>query len=102
LEPCPRHERADAKINIFNLGTDEYCEMGDSASWIADGLGLAPCFTYSCGDRGCIGVVPFIYLSTRRIRALGWLPRLSIRESVELTVDWLKANEWVFDARAEH
>lgn len=30
-------ERADAKINIFNLGTDEYCEIKHSASWIATG-----------------------------------------------------------------
>jgi UDP-glucose 4-epimerase len=95
-------ERADAGINIFNLGTEEYCEVKDSAGWIADRLGLAPRFTYAGGDRGWIGDVPFIYLDTSRIRDLGWLPRLSIRKSVELTVDWLKANEWVFDARAEH
>ena len=95
-------ERADAGINIFNLGTDEYCEVKDSAGWIANRLGLAPHFTFSGGERGWIGDVRFIYLDTRRIRTLGWLPRLSIRKSVELTVDWLKANEWVFDARAEH
>ena len=95
-------ERANAKINLFNLGTEEYCEVRESAGWIAGRLGLAPRFTYAGGERGWIGDTPFIYLDTRRIRALGWLPRLSIRESVELTVDWLKANEWVFDARAEH
>jgi len=95
-------ERANAKINLFNLGTEEYCEVRESAGWIVGRLGLAPRFTYAGGERGWIGDTPFIYLDTRRIRALGWLPRLSIRESVELTVDWLKANEWVFDARAEH
>jgi UDP-glucose 4-epimerase len=95
-------ERANAKINLFNLGTEEYCEVRESAGWIAGRLGLAPRFTYAGGERGWIGDAPFIYLDTRRIRALGWLPRLSIRESVELTVDWLKTNEWVFDARAEH
>src|SRR6202171_4325373 len=26
-------ERADSKINIFNLGTDEYCTVDDSISW---------------------------------------------------------------------
>ncbi len=95
-------ERADAKINIFNLGTDEYCEVKESARWIADRLGLAPRFTYAGGDRGWIGDVPFIFLDTRRIRALGWQPKRSIRQSVELTVDWLKANEWVFSLRGAH
>ena len=87
---------ADAKINIFNLGTDEYCEVKDSASWIAGRLGLDPRFTYTGGDRGWIGDNPFIFLDTNRIRALGWRPKLGIRESVECTVDWLRANEWVF------
>lgn len=95
-------EHADTKINVFNLGTDEYCEVKDSASWIASRLGLAPRFTFAGGDRGWVGDVPFIFLDTRRIRALGWRPKLSIRESVELTVDWLKANEWVFNVRAGH
>jgi UDP-glucose 4-epimerase len=95
-------EDADAKVNIFNLGTDEYCQVKDSAGWIAGRLGLAPRLTYAGGDRGWIGDVPFIFLDTRRIRALGWRPKLSIREAVELTVGWLKANEWVFFQRGPH
>jgi UDP-glucose 4-epimerase len=91
--------RADAKINIFNLGADEYCEVRQSAAWIAGRLGVAPQFTFAGGDRGWIGDVPFIFLDTRRIRALGWRPKLTIREAVEQTVDWLKANEWVFSRR---
>ena len=95
-------ERTDAKINIFNLGTDEYCQVKDSAGWIASRLSLAPRFTYAGGDRGWIGDVPFIFLDTRRIRALGWRPKLSIRESVEITVDWLNANKWVFSQRGAY
>ena len=94
--------RADAKVNIFNLGTDEYCEVKDSAGWIAGRLGLKPRFSYGGGDRGWIGDVPFIFLDTSRIRSLGWRPKLSIRESVERTVDWLKANDWVFSQRETH
>jgi UDP-glucose 4-epimerase len=94
--------RADGKVNIFNLGTDDYCEVRQSAGWIAERLGLSPGFTYSGGDRGWIGDNPFIFLDTRRIRALGWLPKFGIRESVERTVDWLNANEWVFSRRGGH
>jgi UDPglucose 6-dehydrogenase len=91
-------EQADDKINIFNLGNDEYCQVKESAGRIADRLGVEPAFAFTGGDRGWIGDNPFIFLDTRRIRALGWRPKLSIRESVELTVDWLKANEWVFSS----
>ena len=91
--------QAHDKINIFNLGTNEYCQVKDSAKWIADRLGAEPTLTFTGGDRGWIGDNPFIFLDTRRISALGWRPRFGIRESVELTVDWLKANEWVFSER---
>ena len=94
--------KADARLNIFNLGTDEYCQVKESASWIAARLGLNPSFSFGGGDRGWVGDVPFIFLDTRRVRALGWRPKLSIRESVERTVDWLKANEWVFSQRGKH
>ena len=93
---------ANAKINIFNLGMDKYCQVKKSAGWIAERLGLKPKFTYGGGDRGWIGDNPFIFLDTRRIRALGWRPNLNIRESVERTVDWLQANQWVFSERGTH
>jgi UDP-glucose 4-epimerase len=92
--------RADAKINIFNLGTDEYCQVNDSAGWIAARLGCTPQLSYSGGDRGWIGDNPFIFLDTQRIRALGWQSKLSIREAVDRTVDWLVENQWVFDQTA--
>jgi UDP-glucose 4-epimerase len=94
--------KAEAQLNIFNLGTDEYCQVKESAAWIAARLGLDPSFSFGGGDRGWIGDVPFIFLDTCRVRALGWRPKLSIRESVERTVDWLKANEWVFSQRGKH
>jgi UDP-glucose 4-epimerase len=92
-------ERSTSKFNLFNLGTEEYCEVNDSALWIAERLGVSPRFTYSGGDRGWIGDNPFIFLDTARIQALGWRPTLGIREAVERTVDWLIANDWVYQER---
>ena len=50
-------------------------------------------------DINLIGDNPLIHLDTSRIRCLGWQPKRSIREAVELTVDWLAANRWVFAKR---
>ena len=44
--------------------------------------GLSPILDYTGGDRGWIGDSPFIFLDTSRIRALGWKPKLTIREGV--------------------
>jgi UDP-glucose 4-epimerase len=93
-------ERASDKVNVYNLGTDEYCEVDDSIGWITAHLGVTPERSYTGGERGWIGDSPFIFLDTARIRALGWKPKLSIREGVIKTVDYLRANPWLFDERA--
>ena len=90
------------KVNIFNLGTEAYCEVNDSIGWITEHLGLSPQIEYTGGERGWIGDNPFIYLDTKRIRALGWLPQLTIRDGIVRTLDWLRANEcWVFERRSD-
>jgi UDP-glucose 4-epimerase len=93
-------ERATDMVNIYNLGVDGYCEINDSIGWISEALDVSPRLTYSGGDRGWIGDSPFIFLDTTRIRALGWSPKRTIKEGVIKTVEFLKANEWVYESRA--
>jgi UDP-glucose 4-epimerase len=83
-------ERANAKVNVLNLGHDTYCTVNDSIGWICARLGVKPAITYAGGDRGWIGDNPFIFLDCSAMRALGWAPTLTIRESVERTVDYLR------------
>jgi UDP-glucose 4-epimerase len=92
-------EKADDRVNVFNLGTDEYCEVNDSIGWITEALGLSPSRVYAGGDKGWIGDNPFIFLDTARIRALGWKPTLTIREAILRTLADLKANRWVLERR---
>lgn len=93
-------DRADGRVNIFNLGTDEYCEVNESIGWITAHLRLNPTLTYSGGERGWIGDSPFIFLDTTKIRSLGWKPKLSIREGVLRTVEYLQANPWLLEGRS--
>jgi UDP-glucose 4-epimerase len=92
-------DNTSAKISIYNLGTNEYCEVSDSAAWIASKMGFSPEYEFTGGARGWVGDNPFIFLDTRKIRELGWEPTLSIRAGVERTVDWLMDNPWVFERR---
>ena len=92
-------DKAREKVNIFNLGSDGYCEVNDSIGWICQELGVKPAMEYSGGDRGWIGDNPFIFLDTQKIQSLGWKPKVSINEGVIKTVQYLRANEWVFEAR---
>jgi len=93
-------ERPPERVSIFNLGVDDYCEVNDSIRWISEALGVNPALEYTGGDRGWAGDNPFIFLDTRKIRSLGWEPKVSIREGIIRTVEYLRSNEWVLDARA--
>jgi UDP-glucose 4-epimerase len=92
-------ERTTSPVAVYNLGTDEYCTVDDSLSWICAELGLSPRRHYSGGERGWIGDSPFIFLDCRRIRELGWQPTLSIREAVVRTLGYLRANAWLLERR---
>ena len=92
-------ESATDRINILNLRTDEYDEVNDSVDLITDHLGLTPERSYTGGERGWIGDSPFIFLDCKRMQGLGWSPKYSIRDGIRITLAWLQANHWVFEAR---
>jgi UDP-glucose 4-epimerase len=91
--------RADDSVNIYNLGPDEYCAVDDSLGWICEHLGVNPERRYTGGQRGWIGDSPFIFLDATKLRSLGWRPKLSIREGVIRTLEYLQANQWVLEQR---
>ncbi|MCX5848676.1 MAG: NAD-dependent epimerase/dehydratase family protein [Deltaproteobacteria bacterium] len=92
-------EKATDKINVLNLGVDGYSEVNDSVKWISEELGVNPKLEYAGGERGWIGDSPFIFLDTKKIRSLGWVPKHSIRDGVVKTVKFLKNNGWVMESR---
>lgn len=92
-------EKATDKVNILNLGVDGYCQVNDSIGWISQTLDVQPKREYTGGDRGWIGDNPFIFLDTKKIRSLGWAPKYSINEGVVKTVEFLRNNKWVMEAR---
>ena len=89
-------DKSRDKVNIINLGTDEYCDVNESIGWITGYLKLNPSLTYSGTERGWIGDNPFIFLDTKKIRNLGWEPKYSIKESIIKTISYLKNNDWLF------
>lgn len=93
-------QKAHAKVNVFNLGADEYCRVNDSINWICNHLNVTPEKHYTGGERGWIGDNPFIFLDCSRMRALGWKPKLSIQQGVEQTIKFLQNNKWVLEGRS--
>ena len=90
---------AKHRVEVYNLGCDEFVQVNDSITTICKTLGLNPRLKYSGGNRGWIGDNPFIFLDTRKIQATGWSPKLTIKQGIIRTLRWLEANRWVYDSR---
>ena len=83
------------KVNIINLGTNEYITVKDSIKIICKKLNIKPNLIFKGGKRGWVGDNPFIFLDTKKIRSSGWKPKYTIKKSVENTVEYILKNKWI-------
>jgi len=90
------HHRDEPGAHVYNLGTDETIVVDESVAIITEHLGLTPEIEHTGGRRGWIGDSPLIHLDTKRIRGLGWEPRLTIPQAVARTLEWFAANEYAW------
>jgi UDP-glucose 4-epimerase len=94
------HVEGEPGAHVYNLGTDETIVVDDSVAMITEQMGVTPQIEHTGGRRGWTGDSPLIYLDTSRIRSLGWKPRLTIREALVRTVEWLEESEYAWREQA--
>ncbi|MFC7173337.1 NAD-dependent epimerase/dehydratase family protein [Haloplanus litoreus] len=75
-------ERADARLNTYNLGSRTTTSVNRIADIVSEEMGLDPAYEYTGGDRGWTGDVPKMRLSVEKLAALGWEPPSSSDEAV--------------------
>ena len=63
-------------------------------------MGVSPTIEHTGGRRAWPGDSPLIHLDCARMRALGWAPKLTIEQSIIVTLDWLEANAYAMSERA--
>ena len=85
---------ANQKINIFNIGSLNSCtKVSSIAEEVVKKMSPAAKVTYGDGDKGWVGDVPVVNYSTEKIRAIGWLPKLTSSEAVSLSIDQIITQE---------
>jgi UDP-glucose 4-epimerase len=92
-------KKAKHRVEIYNLGTDEYVQVNDSIKIICATLRLKPKLEYTGGNKGWIGDNPFIFLDAKKICASGWKTSLTIEQGIGRTLEWLQQNRWVYETR---
>ncbi len=91
--------KSNEKINIFNLGTNEYVKVTESIDVICNFLKIKPKLIFSGGKRGWIGDNPFIFLDCSKINNLGWKSNISIKDGIKKTLSYLIQNNWLLTKR---
>jgi UDP-glucose 4-epimerase len=91
-------EQVKEGFAVFNVGPGDAVTVTEIAEIAVECLGLTerPRFEYTGGDRGWKGDVPIVRLDTKRIRALGWQPKLNSREAIYISLKELIADERTF------
>ncbi len=87
-------ERANERINLFNLGCDTTTEVTRIAELVVEEMGLQNVtFRYTGGKRGWKGDVPQFQFDVEKIGKLGWKAKYSSDEVIKMAIrDVLDAN----------
>lgn len=85
------------QFEVYNLSRPDYSTVRDSVKWLSETLNLSFDVEYENSAYGWRGDNPRLFLNTLKIEKTGWKPQITIEKSVKDTVNWLWANQWVFE-----
>ena len=75
--------------DVINIGAGESVSIAELAQLVAHEVGYSGGFRYATEKPDG---TPIKQLETRRILELGWHPRVSLREGLRMTIDWMQHN----------
>jgi UDP-glucose 4-epimerase len=79
-------------VNTFNVGSEDWIDVKAIAGIVTGEMHLSNVrYRFTGGERGWVGDVPRMLLSLKKIKSLGFNPRLGSRESVRMAVQALLA-----------
>ena len=86
------------RIEILNVGRNDWSTVRDSVSWICELMGVQPTIEYGQEYGGWAGDNPEMIISNKKLIELypNLTPDISIEDSVKETTKWLLENNWVF------
>ena len=85
-------EKAKEKVEIFNIGSEDWVDVKKIADIVSQEMGLQPKYEFTGGvdgGRGWKGDVKIMRLSIDKLKNLGWKPRYGSEEAIRMTARWL-------------
>lgn len=84
-------------FQTFNIGHNDTLTVNQSLQIITEELNLKPIISYTGGERGWIGDSPKIQLDTSRLQKLGWSPKISLKDAIKDSVNYLLTNKFLLE-----
>ncbi len=73
-------------VNTYNIGSEDWISVTEIADILCSEMKLSPKYHYTGGSRGWVGDVPKMQLDINRLKALGYVPNITSKESVRIAV----------------
>ena len=73
-------------VNTYNIGSEDWISVTEIADILCSEMKLSPQYHYTGGRRGWVGDVPKMQLDINRLKALGYVPNITSKESVRIAV----------------
>lgn len=83
------------QINIFNIGHDDILTVDQIVDTILEAANVKIRKNYLGGNKGWMGDNNFVHLDNKKLKKLGWKPKLSFSEGIKKTVEYLQKTTFV-------
>jgi UDP-glucose 4-epimerase len=74
-------------VNIYNVGSEDVIKVKKIAQCVCDGMNLKPFFEFTGGKVGWMGDVPNMQLDIKKLKSMGWSPKMNSEEAVKRTIN---------------
>lgn len=81
---------SNEKVNIFNLGSDDFVNVRKIANIICQGLNMSPEYRFTGGEKGWVGDVSHMQLDCNKLKSLRWVCHNNSEEAITKTIQELK------------
>ena len=81
-------DKLTERFETYNIGNEDWITVAEIAEIVSEIAGLKPKIIYTGGTRegrGWPGDVKYMLLSIEKVKKLGWKPKYTSREAIELT-----------------
>jgi len=80
------------RVEIYNLGNNHATTVNNMVGYICDYMNVRPEYKFIGGEVGWSGDTKCTFASIDRAKSVGWKPKYSTKEAVNITLDYLSGS----------